>query len=204
MAGLPRLTREEELALCEDVQRWQRLERLRQEISVQPGSAMDGGARRKIGLEEWASAAGISVEVRSEEDGGTRQRARNDSIASSYHIILTLVALQSPKHTHTPLSPCFFSWAQDLRVLVDRGTGARERLVLSHVRLVMFLAAKRGGRTALSSMDLIQVRVCVKESFGNLPRASSSWNKARVVLLQFAPSFILSVAHEMVESYGRA
>ena len=51
-----------------------------------------------------------------------------------------------------------FRW-QNLRELVDRGTGARERLVLSHVRLVMFLAGKRGGRTALSSMDLIQVCV---------------------------------------------
>lgn len=64
MAGLPRLSREEELALCEDVQRWQRLERLREEISLDGGSAADGGRRSRVGLEEWASAAGISVAVR--------------------------------------------------------------------------------------------------------------------------------------------
>lgn len=39
--------------------------------------------------------------------------------------------------------------------LVERGKAARERLVLSHIRLVMYLAGKR--KTALSSMDLIQV-----------------------------------------------
>lgn len=64
MAGLPRLSREEELALFEDVQRWQRLERIREEVSLQGGSAMGGGGRRTVGLEEWASAAGIGVAVR--------------------------------------------------------------------------------------------------------------------------------------------
>lgn len=73
MAGLPRLSREEELALCEDVQRWQRLERLREEIAG-PSSAMDGdgGGRGRVGLEEWASAAGISVAVRWKTEGAER------------------------------------------------------------------------------------------------------------------------------------
>ncbi|CAM9875185.1 unnamed protein product, partial [Ectocarpus sp. 4 AP-2014] len=44
----------------------------------------------------------------------------------------------------------------DLVGLVERGKAARERLVLSHIRLVMYLAGKRKGRTPLSSMDLIQ------------------------------------------------
>jgi len=56
---LPRLSREDELALCKDVQRWQRLEKLRKDLS-----ASSGGGRGKVGLEAWASAAGISVAVR--------------------------------------------------------------------------------------------------------------------------------------------
>lgn len=46
--AMQRLTREEEAALGEDVQRWQRLERLRE----------DG-----MGVEAWASAAGLTVAV---------------------------------------------------------------------------------------------------------------------------------------------
>lgn len=49
------------------------------------------------------------------------------------------------------------SVVQDLRRRVERGAGAREKLVLSHVRLVIRLARKRGWATALSEMDLIQV-----------------------------------------------
>ncbi|CAM9579495.1 unnamed protein product [Pylaiella littoralis] len=104
--GLPRLNREEELALCEDVQRWQRLEKLREGVAQQRAFAMAGDGRGKVGVDAWAAAAGMT--------------------------------------------------AAELLELVERGTGARERLVLSHVRLVMYLAGKRGGRTALSSMDLIQ------------------------------------------------
>ncbi|CAM9323303.1 unnamed protein product [Ectocarpus sp. 12 AP-2014] len=106
VAGLPRLNREDEATLCKDVQRWQRLEEFREEVSAEEASATGGGPGTRVGLEAWAAAAGVDV--------------------------------------------------ADLLGLVERGKAARERLVLSHIRLVMYLAGKRKGRTALSSMDLIQ------------------------------------------------
>lgn len=62
--GLPRLNREEELALCEDVQRWQRLEKLREGVAQQRAFAMAGDGRGKVGVDAWAAAAGMTVAVR--------------------------------------------------------------------------------------------------------------------------------------------
>lgn len=52
---------------------------------------------------------------------------------------------------------CSYVLDQDLRRLVQRGAGARERLVLSHVRLVIHIARARGWSSTLSPMDLVQV-----------------------------------------------
>lgn len=61
--GLPRLSREDELALCEDVQRWQRLERVREGVSQQRAFAVGGDGREKVGVTAWAAAAGMNVAV---------------------------------------------------------------------------------------------------------------------------------------------
>ncbi|CAN0321621.1 unnamed protein product, partial [Ectocarpus fasciculatus] len=106
VAGLPRLNREDEATLCKDVQRWRRLEGLREKMSAEEASATGGDPGTRVGLKAWAAAAGVDV--------------------------------------------------ADLVGLVERGKAARERLVLSHILLVMYLAGKRKGSTALSSMDLIQ------------------------------------------------
>lgn len=63
MARFPRLSREDELALCQDVQRWLRLEKLREDLSHEEAFAEDGVDDTKVGLETWAEAAGMSVTV---------------------------------------------------------------------------------------------------------------------------------------------
>ena len=94
-------------------------------------------------------------------------------------------------------SPC--ARAQDLRELAERGTASRERLVLSHVRLVMFLASKRGRRTALSSMDLIQVcasAVCLESRSFDLPPANNGRGQRRRVVILSDSLFGLGLALE--------
>lgn len=59
VAGLPRLSRQEETSLANDVRRWRRLERVREEVSQQGAGGRGGG----VGVEAWAMAAGMSVTV---------------------------------------------------------------------------------------------------------------------------------------------
>lgn len=60
----PRLTRDEEVALGEDVQRWQQLERVRGRVVVAAGGS------EEMRLDAWAAAADISVEVRRRDGPG--------------------------------------------------------------------------------------------------------------------------------------
>lgn len=61
---MPRLNREDEAALCKDVQRWRRLEELREDVSAEEASATGGDPGTRAGLEAWAAAAGVDVAVR--------------------------------------------------------------------------------------------------------------------------------------------
>ena len=63
VAGLPRLSRQEETNLANDVRRWPRLERVREEVSRQEAGAKGGGRGGEVGVEAWAMAAGMSVTV---------------------------------------------------------------------------------------------------------------------------------------------
>ena len=64
MAGLPRLSRQEETNLANDVRRWQRLELVREELSRQQAGVNGGGWSAQVGVEAWAIAAGMTVAVR--------------------------------------------------------------------------------------------------------------------------------------------
>lgn len=61
---MPRLSRQEETNLANDVRRWQRLELVREELSRQQAGVNGGGWSAQVGVEAWAIAAGMTVAVR--------------------------------------------------------------------------------------------------------------------------------------------